>query len=338
MVVVGIDTLRPDALGVYGYTERTGRSTSPELDAWADQAVLFENAWAPAPRTRPSFRTALTGRQPLAAAAAPTVAEAFAAEGFRTAGIVANVHLVPRFGFNDGFEHWHYENGARADVQIARALAWQEAHAGEDTFLFLHIMDPHTFYNAPDPWGSRFQQGKRPADVPEVFDRWNVYTLLARPGFGEAEKRWIRGAYDGEVAYTSEMLGRFFAALEEIPGKTLTAVHTDHGEEFFEHDGFEHNHSLYDELVRVALWVRPPGGRSGTPRVDAPVGLVDLAPTLLDLVGASPVATDGRSFAAYVDPARADERANPNATLRTRPLPTGQLMLGQKRWGVVKDG
>ncbi|MDP2312620.1 MAG: sulfatase [Pseudomonadota bacterium] len=334
VVVVGIDTLRHDALGLYGYD----RPTSPELDAWAAQSVVFDAAWAPAPRTRPSFRTALTGRYPLAAAAAPTMAESFSAEGFRTAGVVANVHLVPRFGFSDGFEHWHYENGAKAEVEVDRALAWQKAHADEDTFLFLHLMDPHTYYDAPAPYGAQFHTGPRPDKMPETFERWQVYRILEEPWFGDDHKRWIREAYDGEVAYTSAMLGRFFAELDKLPGRTLTAVHSDHGEEMFEHGGFEHNHTLYDELVRVALWIRPPGGRSGATRIAEPVGLIDLAPTLLDLVGLPAVPSDGRSLAAFVDPVRSAEAPALKTELAARPLMLGHLMFGKERWGVVSGG
>ena len=334
VIVVGIDTLRQDALGVYGHPG----GTSPELDAWARQSVVFTAAWAPAPRTRPSFRTALTGRYPLAAQAAPTIAETLAPQGFRTAGVVANVHLVPRFGFNDGFEHWHYENGATAEQQVERALAWQSAHANEDTFLFLHLMDPHPFYAAPAPYGERFQKGPRPASVPEIFDRWHIYRLMEAPTFGAAEQAWIRAAYDGEVAYTSAILSRFFAAVESLPGRTVTAVHSDHGEEFWEHGAYEHNHSLYEELVRAVLWFRAPGGQSGAPTIDAPVGLQDLVPTLLDLVGARPSPTDGRSLAAFIDPARAAERPALADALRARPLVIGHLMFEKERWAVVYRG
>jgi len=334
VVVVGIDTLRQDALGLYGAT----RATSPELDAWAAQSVVFDAAWAPAPRTRPSFRTALTGRYPLAAADAPTVAEAFAANGFRTAGVVANVHLVPRFGFNDGFDHWEYENGAKADVQIERALAWQEAHADEDTFLFLHLMDPHTFYDAPEPYNSRFHSGKAPDRLPTDYERWQIYRVMDEPWFGDPHRSWIREAYDGEVAYTSATLARFFARIEALPGRTLTAVHSDHGEEFWDHGAFEHNHTLYEELVRAVLWIRAPGGQSGGARVAAPVGLIDLVPTLLDLVGLPPVKSDGRSLAAFIDPARTSERNNLTTELSARPLMIGHLMFGRERWAVVSEG
>jgi arylsulfatase A-like enzyme len=334
VVVVGIDTLRQDALGLYGQA----RPTSPEFDAWAKQAVVFDAAWSPAPRTFPSFRTALSGRYPRAAATAPTIATLLAAQGFRTAGVVANVHLVPRFGFNGGFEEWIYENGANAATEVDRALAWQTRHADEDTFLFLHLMDPHTFYNAPEPYGSRFQVGDRPERLPDPFDRWQIYQVMKEPWFGDAHRRWIRAAYDGEVAYTSAMLGHFFTALDGIGGRTVTVVHSDHGEEFWDHDAYEHNHSLYEELVHAALWIRAPGGQSGARRIAAPVGLVDLVPTILDLVGAPAAPSDGRSLAAFVDPARAGERDALSAALTERPLLLGHLMFAHERWGTVWHG
>ncbi|MFZ5481191.1 MAG: sulfatase [Myxococcota bacterium] len=335
VVLIGIDTLRRDALGVYGYE----RDTSPALDRWADQMVVFDDAYAPAPRTRPSFRTALTGRYPLEAVRAPTLAERLRPLGFRTGGIVANVHLVPRFGFNDGFETWHYDNGAKAEEQVDRALAWLDRHADEDGFLFLHLMDPHTWYNAPAPYGDKFQTGSRPKGVPEVFDRWQIWQTMKRPGFGDEQKRWVRAAYDGEVAYMTDQLARLFAKLDALPGETLTIVHSDHGEEFWDHDGYEHNHSLYGELVRAVLLIRPPGGWTGGPhRVDAPVGLHDIVPTVLDAVDAPQERVDGTSLLPYAHAPRFHEREALTATLRDRPLWLGHLMFDTERWGVVWGG
>ncbi len=333
IVMVGIDTLRQDALGIYGRE----RPTSPALDAWANQSVLFTHAWAPAPRTRPSFRTALTGRYPLAAADAPTLAEAMASAGFRTSGFAANVHLVPRFGFNDGFEHWHYENGARADVELSRAKEWINEHALEDTFTFVHLMDPHTYYNAPEPYGSRFHTSERPKGVPRDYDRWHIYQAMERPGWGDAQKEWVRADYDGEVAFMTDQLAAFFLDLEDLPGQTLTVVHSDHGEEFWDHGAFEHNHTLYDELVRAVLWIRPPGGVTPT-RIDQPVGLVDIAPTLLDLVGGPDLPTDGISLAPLIDPKRRSEADALKARLTERPLALGHLMFDTERWGAVFQG
>ncbi len=332
VVMIGVDTLRPDALGLNGYA----RPTSPGLDAWASQVVVFDRAWAPAPRTFPSFRTALTGRQPIAARSAPTLARHLYDAGFRTGGVVANVHLVPRFGFNEGFERWDYENGARAGEELDRARSWLDAHVDEDSFLFLHLMDPHTWYNAPEPWGSRFNPGPRPAGLPEVFERWQVLNLMKKPSWSAAHTAWIRGAYDGEVAYTSAQLSRFLEDVTKLPGDTLVVLHSDHGEEFWDHGGFEHNHSLSDDLVRAVLWIRPPGGWAGGPhRVKAPVGLVDIVPTVLDLVGAPLGTTDGTSLRPFVDAAQAGEVAARTASLVDRPLPLGHLMFGTERWGVV---
>lgn len=335
VVVVGIDTLRWDALGING----RARDTSPEIDAWAGDAVLFDRAYAPAPRTRPSFRTALTGRYPYDALATPTLATVFAGQGFRTAGMVGNVHLVPRFGFHEGTEHWYYENGARAGDQVERALAWLEAHREEDTFLFLHLMDPHTHYNAPLPWGLKFSEGRLSTRVPLLFDRWEIVNLTRRGLLDDNDKAIIRGRYDGEVAYTSHALGELFAGLDRLPGGAFTVLLSDHGEEFWDHGGFEHNHTLYDELVRVLLAMRPPAGWTGGPhRVDALVGLLDVAATLYDLVGvpfADRPPTDGLSLRPLVDAAAAAQAEPLKEILRDRPLVAGHLMFDTERWAVL---
>lgn len=348
VVVVGVDTLRWDALSLNGHTV-DGRSTSPELDAWAQSAVVFDDAWGPAPRTRPSFRTALTGRYPYDAIAAPTIAETLAPEGFRTAGFAANVHLVPRFRFNDGFEEWYYENGAKAEDQVSRALAWLKEHQDEDTYTFVHLMDPHTYYNAPEPWGSRFTEGRSSRVVPDIFDRWQILQLMRRKKLTDGDKRLIRGRYDGEVAYLSASLGTLFDGIDALRGKSVTLLHSDHGEEFWDHGGYEHNHTLYSELVHTQLIVRPPGGWGGGPhRVPAAVGLIDIVPTLLDLVGlandssGAPRPSDGVSLRTWIDAGveaagRPDTEAALGAALHARPLALGHLMFDKERWGVVLE-
>lgn len=337
IVVVGIDTLRWDALSINGRTV-DGRVTSPEFDAWAQSAVVFDDAWAPAPRTRPSFRTALTGRYPYDAIVAPTLAELLAPAGFRTAGFVANVHLVPRFRFNDGSEEWYYENGARAEDEVSRALAWMKAHEDEDTYTFVHFMDPHTYYNAPEPYGSRFTDGLTSRLVPDIFDRWQILQLMHRKKLTDDDKRMIHGRYDGEVAYLSASLGTLFDGIDSLRGEAVTVVHSDHGEEFWDHGGYEHNHTLYSELVHSVLVVRPPGGWGGGPhRVAATVGLIDIVPTLLDLVGVHPTYPfDGMSLRPFVDASQGDPATEAlAATLGRRPLALGHLMFDKERWGVV---
>jgi len=335
VVVVGIDALRADHIGVHGYPV----GASPELDALAEGAYVFDRAYAPAPRTKPSFRSAFTGAYPLPAIHTPTFAEVLGDAGLVTGGFSANVHLVPRFGFSDGFDSWYYDNGAKSSDQVDRAIAWLERHQSMDSFLFVHIMDPHIFYDAPGRFKNLYVEETPSLKFPRRFNRWDISRLQKQGKLGETEKRWIEGRYDGEVRYTSNELGRLFAAIDALPGDTLLVVHTDHGEEFWDHDGFEHNHSLYDELVRTVLWFRPPGGWAGGPHhVDAQVGLIDLAPTLYDVLGVPrsdwPTMA-GRSLAPLLDPARAGLEAETTQALHDRPLHIGYLMYSRERWAVV---
>ncbi len=334
VVVVGVDTLRWDALSANG----AARATSPELDRWLAQSAQFTRAYSPAPRTKPSFRTAFSGRYP-SAGGTTNIAEVLAGQGFATAGVVANVHLVPRFGFNRGMDHWEYDNGAKADDQVDRALAWAKAHQDEDSYLFVHIMDPHTVYEAKGAFKGHFQgEGKRPKAVPARFNRWSIYALMKKDRLTDNGKAWIRAAYDEEVAFAAHEISRLFSELESLPGQTLTVLHSDHGEEFWDHRAFEHNHSVYDELVHTVLAVRPPKGWAGAPKIDTPVGLVDIAPTVYDFVGvpadARPL-TDGVSLRAFADPERSGTAATLAATLADRPHLLGHMRYGRDRWGVI---
>ncbi len=334
VVVVGIDTLRWDALTQHGYA----RDTTAALDSFADGAVLFEDALTSAPRTRPSFRTALTGRYPLPAMDALTMGEHLRGAGFATAGITANVHLVPRMGFADGYDLWRYDNGADADVQIGRAKAWLASHQHEDSFLFLHLMDPHTFYKAPGRYKDRYVETEQGPLDPDL-NRWKVVKLGEQGKLSSDNKAWLRARYDGEVRFMADQLAGLLAWIDGLPGRTLVILHSDHGAEFWEPDSYEHNHTLYQELVHGLFWIRPVGGWAGGPhRVTAPVGLVDLVPTVLDLVGVEASGLDGTSLRPFVDAAVQDRAGALEASLAARPRPVGHLMYDTERWAVVADG
>ena len=337
VLFIGLDTLRYASMTQHGYE----RDTTSPLDAFAASSVIFDNAYTPAPRTRPSFRTALTGRLPLPAMSATNVGERFHKLGFHTAGITANVHLVPRFGFNDGFDYWHYENGADADVQVGRAKRWLSSHSNEDSFLFLHFMDPHTFYRAPGLFANRYVEtnaGPLDADM----NRWRVAQLEKSSSLSAENKAWLQARYDGEVRYMAEELADFLSWSLTLPGQTLIVIHSDHGEEFWEHGGYEHNHTLYQELVHAVLWIRPPGGWAGGPhRVTDLTGLVDIVPTLIDLFAMDDnddTPTDGISLAPFIDASRAAELEPLQAELTTRAMPIGHLMYDKERWATVHRG
>jgi arylsulfatase A-like enzyme len=327
VVVIGLDTTRPDHFSFYGYD----RPTTPELDEVARTSVVFDHTWTPAPRTRPSFRSAFTGRRPLDAVGARNIAEIFDDHGFATAGIVANIHLQPRFDFNDGFVDWRYDGQASAAEQVDRALAWLHEHRDRDTFLFLHIMDPHLLYKPPSGLRSEFVTDPDP-DLPDVFNRWEVYGWLRSGQMDDRRKAHIRGLYDAELRYMSQELGRFYAQLDQMPGRNLVVMHSDHGEELFEHGAFEHNHVVYDEVTRGLLWFRSNSGQAAGRRVSAPATLADIGPTLFDFAGFEAPPTDGRSLKGLLlgteDPAATADR----------PIPIGHLRYGKERWAVTWRG
>ncbi len=335
VVVVGLDTLRPDHLQTHGYTQ----PNSPGMQRIAQQSVVFRQNRAPAPRTRPSFRTATTGRWPLPAIEAPTLGDILQAQGFTTAGFVANVQLSPRLGFADGYGLWSYDNMSDADVQVDRVLKWMQTHQTEDSAVFLHLMDPHIFYLAPEPFRDRFTADHDQGKLPDKFNRWNVTRWFNKGELSDSQINFIKARYDGEIAFMDREILRLVHAMDQMPGQTLFVFHSDHGEEFFEHGAFEHNHSLYDELVRTVLWIRPPGGWSGGPHmVDVPTSLVDLVPTVLDLLDIPTDArppTDGTSLAPFVSANKRAKTEELSQQLKERPLHLGYLMLDKERWAVV---
>ena len=335
VVLVGLDTLRADRLGLAGYA----RPTTPNLDRIGAQSIIFDEAYAPAPRTRPSFRTLLTGRWPLAAIVAPTLGRRMADDGFTVGGVVANVHLLPDLGFADGAGYWRYHDSALGAEQVDAAVAWLQGHAHEDSFLFLHLMDPHVFYEPPPGFDGLFADPADRGDVPDRFNRWTVQEWAERGTLTPAQQRWISDRYDEEVASLDHQLGRLVAAIDALPGETLIVFASDHGEELWDHGAFEHNHSLHQELVRSVLWVRPPGGWAGGPHRRAPpVSLADVVPSLGGLLGWAPAPADGLDLGPLLTPTPGEAGDALSAALSARPLPLGHLMFNTERWGVVVNG
>ena len=253
ILVVGLDTTRPDHLGVYGYD----KPTSPKIDAWSKSAYVFDRAFNPAPRTRPSFRSSTTGRWPLDAVGATNIGAVFRENGWATSGCVSNIHLNPRFDFDDGFDDWRLDVQANAEQQVDRAIKYFTDNQHRDAYMFLHIMDPHLFYKAPPEYNERFVTDPDP-DLPALFNRWEVVSWQNKGSLSDKRKQHIEQLYDAEIAFTDFHMGRLFEEVNKLPGQTMIIVHSDHGEEFWEHQGFEHNHTLYNELVRAILIVQPP--------------------------------------------------------------------------------
>ena len=323
VVLIGLDTLRADK--VYG----DDRSVpTPGFDRFARESIRFERTWTPAPRTRPSFRASTTGRLPLLAVGAENLGETFQRNGWATGGIVANVHLQPRFSFDKGFDTWHFAGDRDADLQVNEAMDWLKTNMDRDAFLFLHFMDAHLPYRAPEPFRDRFVTDPDPT-MPDKFSRGQVLDWQKRGSLSDQRKVHIEDRHDGEIAYLDQALNRLLDELDALPGETVVVMHTDHGEEFWDHGGFEHNHTLNEELVRGLLWIRPTGGMSPGRASQTPATLADIAPTIHALASLSePPETDGLNLMPWLtDESRSQEW--------TRPLPLGYLQYGHDRWAVI---
>jgi arylsulfatase A-like enzyme/tetratricopeptide (TPR) repeat protein len=272
LVVITIDTLRPDHLHCYGYA---GIQT-PTLDEFARKGVLFENAVAQAPLTPPSHASIFTGQYPtvhhvrnvggfvLPSSSRP-LARILHEQGWDTAAFVSSAVLKKAFGFNNGFDVYDDQmprGGNRRDFRedperrgsdtVDRALQWLNTQSGKPYFLWVHLYDPHMPYNPP----------------------------------GEFKEKYKNHPYDGEIAYADQQVGRLLAAVgkKSPAGKTITAVLSDHGESLSEHGEYTHGVFLYDATLRIAFLMSGPGIPSGK-RVKQQVRSIDFLPTVLNLMG-----------------------------------------------------
>jgi len=317
ILLIVVDTLRADALGCYGYE----RPTSPNIDRLAESGALFLQARAQSPWTLPSVATILTGLYPRQhgavrvgrdfyplASAARTLAEILRDEGFTTGAFVNTQFGYAPFQIGQGFDTYSVEKGARnsgirdASATAALAASWIDEHANEDFLLLVHFFDPHLKYEAPEEYRRRFVRD--PSYNGEYTEAWGDEEELdavlegdIRPG--RADRNHLRDLYDAEVAYTDAAVGVILHQLGDsgIRNETLVVFTADHGEEFWEHGGFEHGHAFYDEVIRVPLIISRPGRLPAGATAEASVGHIDVFPTVLEAVGATvPGNLPGRSL------------------------------------------
>ncbi len=276
VLLITIDTLRADRLSCYG--ARSVRT--PAMDALAAEGARFENSLAQVPITLPSHAVILTGTYPMyngerhyTSPSLPTsiglLAEAFQRHGYDTAAFVSAFVLNSTWGLNRGFQTYDDHFNARqleirnpgsierrADETIGRLLAWFGARAQRGAthpfFVWLHLYDPHSPYDPPEPFHSQY----------------------------------AGHLYDGEVAYADSQLARLFEYLRKsgLYDRTLMVLLSDHGESLGEHGEDEHSFFIYNSTLHVPLIFKLPRGE-GVPRVVRRlVGTIDVAPTLLELL------------------------------------------------------
>jgi len=314
LLLISLDTLRADHLGCYGYP----RPTSPFLDQLASRGVLFEQAWATSPWTLPSHASLFTGLYPSQHGVVnnhvglppelPTLAEVMRERSFATAGFVSGIFLGPRFGLGRGFDRYvviptrAQEGGTATSLSATRrvsegGLAWLAEQAHRPFFLFLHYFDIHSDYR-PEPRFAALFAGPYHGPVDGTSRQLREF-LRGQIEFDAADRAHLVDLYDAEIRQLDEALKQLFEELHERGelAHTLVVVTADHGEEFFEHGGVFHGRTQYQEMLRVPLILSGPGIPAGV-RIDRPVSLVDLPPTLLALLGAGDgPAVSGRDLA-----------------------------------------
>ncbi len=285
VIVYLVDTLRADHLPLYGYS----RDTAPELSRFARDAVVFDQAIASSSWTKPSVASLFTSLPPRDHGCVQfytpldpglvTLAERMRDHGYATGAVVANpLVLAKNMHFDQGFSYFAAPAAPqRAGQAVDAALAFLDARKGMPTFLYVHTMDPHTPYQPPPPFDRKFGPRPQPGRAAAEPSDYRVPRDLAR----------IVGQYDGAVAYGDQEFGRLLQGLRErgLYDRALVVFLSDHGEEFLDHGGWVHGHTLFDELVRVPLVVKYPGRREAGRRVGGQVQLLDVLPTILKSQG-----------------------------------------------------
>lgn len=329
VLLLTLDTLRADALGCYGHPI----VQTPNLDRLAAEGALFGDAICQIPATLTSHTAIMTGRHPktngvrFRSAQVPesetTLAELFSANGYQTAAYISALVLHPRHGLDQGFDEYYLgsmqQNGRpaaperRADETIGGAIQYLENRGEAPFFLWVHLYDPHTPYDAPEPYTAMYDEDY---DGPLRGTVAEITRLTADRGAGVSERdlKHLEALYHGEVTYMDAQIGRLFHAMEEggLFDNTIVAALADHGEALGERGHFFHGTELYRHSMRIPLLIRwPPGVRAGA-RIGPLVQSIDLFPTLLELAGIEGGgAAEGRSLAGLIR--TGDENAPPEA-------------------------
>lgn len=314
IILIAVDTLRADHLGTYGHAG----GITPHIDAMASDGVVFEKAFTQASWTRPSFATLFTSMLPSShtcetkVAVLPdqvtTLAEVLQKQGYATGGLPDNINVTRAFNFQQGFDYFEYQapsyiagatesaaqlsmynvmrkvrdrlvgnarrvedyyQPAEAVLKTARTYITANQEKKNRWFLWIHLMEPH------DPYF------EHPYDGRAVGRAWHPH-----PDPSEAEH--LHQLYEGEVHHLDGQVGQFIDWLkrQELYDDTLIVLTSDHGEEFYEHHGWWHGVTLYDDVTRVPLILKLPKGELAGERVPWQVREMDIAPTLVAYAGA----------------------------------------------------
>lgn len=304
VLLISIDTLRPDYLGSYGHD----RPTSPLMDAFAAQGVLFKDVTSASPWTLPSHASMLTGLYPSSHGVKDhdrqltkeTLALRLLKAGFETMAVV-NSHNIgdKRFGLLRGFEKFHYQKESIEDPKTKlitnqgpliakKAIDYLRGRdEARPFFMFLHFYDVHTDFT-PDPkWRLKFvgpYDGELNGNTQQLIKYRSADETLA-----EKDEIFLKEMYEAEIRTFDEILGRILDYLDAsgLSADTIVAITSDHGEEYSEHGSVLHGRTYYQEVIGIPILMRGPGIPAGL-QIAEPVHLVDLTKTLYSMIAVVP--------------------------------------------------
>jgi len=336
VILISIDTLRADHLGCYGYS----RNTTPNIDAFAENSILFKNAIAQAPYTVSSHMSMLTSLYPSfhkvnliemsrLHPAKQTLAEILYNNGYRTWAITGGGQVSSNYGFYDGFESFTEYSPPHKDMElkVRETLDFLKREKNSQFFIFFHSYKPHAPYTPRIPYNEMFDskyEGKITGSLTDIED-----INSGKIQVDQADLDHIVALYDGEIREVDDQLGILFDYLkkEQLMENTLIIFTSDHGEEFNEHGLFGvHSHTLYDELLHVPLICRCPQVPSERTVIKEQVQSIDIFPTILQIadIQYKDVPIQGTSFLPLIK--NQNLKRNPNIAFSERTPSDGRFL------------
>lgn len=296
VILISLDTLRADHLGCYGYP----KNTSPNIDLLAQEGALFSQTFAHAPGTYPSHWSIMTALFPnnhyyyyhldhFYNPSLLTLADFLREEGYATSAFTGGAGVSARLGFSQGFDSYFEYKGSGVEQESLEDLytktqKWLQACKNRKFFLFLHTYEIHDPYIPPDEFRQKISEEKlkwNKAQLQRIFN-WPRGRFKH---LNEKERDNLVVLYDGEIRYTDERLIKPLVGYLKEAGlydQTMIILTSDHGEEFYEHKGWGHSTSLYNELLNVPLIIKFPHAKYRSQKISQIVRSVDIVPTIMD--------------------------------------------------------
>lgn len=295
ILLISIDTLRADALPPYGSV----RDTAPAIQAMAEEGVVFQRSWSQAPSTSPTHASMFTGVYPSEHGVMGTtgrlpmrwytLAEHFQASGARTWASTSSVRFAHGVQLNQGFDSYDVFAKGSQTKKTGRALeATLQAIAEtpeQPWFGFVHLMDVHAPYSVPDPYQSRFLDGRVSTVNADTTVKFLHQNRSSRRNVSDQQLDDLKAMYDGGVSFVDTRIAAIWDAVRTLERPTIIVITADHGEAFFERGYLGHGTFLYEPITRVPLIFWGPGIVPEGQHRATLASSVDLFPTLSALAG-----------------------------------------------------